>query len=96
MGLQNLKNSTESDLLAANVSKREHSLIMQLLELNPEIFRGKEFLDSSAFSYAVDLTKIDQSKLSPDMKKVVYRPTKMRLLYESYWRLASELEKEKR
>jgi hypothetical protein len=60
-------------------------LIKKFLKIDPEIFAYKEFTDSSPHTYSIDLSKYENIYISRELKDVIYRPKKMRLLYERYW-----------
>jgi hypothetical protein len=71
----------------------------KLMELDPEIFIEKyEVITSSAtpFTYTVDLSKYENSKIPQDCKEILFRPKKMKRLYEKYWSIASELDSSKK
>lgn len=55
------------------------------MDIDPEIFAVKEFVDSSPYTYGVDLSKYDSASMKKELKDVLYRPKKMRQLYERYW-----------
>lgn len=93
MGVNNIAKITDQDLKENGITKREFELIQRFLDIDPEIFAAKEFVESSPFTYGVDLAKYDSSKMKQDLKNVLYRPKKMRLLYEKYWQLASAEDK---
>lgn len=89
MGVNNIAKITDQDLKDKGVTKREFDLIKKFLALDPEIFAVKEHLDASPYTYAVDLSKYERAELKKELKDVLYRPKKMRQLYERYWSLAS-------
>lgn len=68
-------------------------MIKKLMKLDNQMFAVKEFKDSSPYTYIVDLSKYDQSSIPQDCKEILFRPNKMRTLYERYWAIASELDK---
>lgn len=68
-------------------------MIRKLLDLDNDIFAYRDHREDSAFYYAVDLSKYDQTKIPKDCKEMMYRPNKMRKLYERYWQVASHLDK---
>ena len=80
-------------MIEKGVSKREFELIKKFIKLDPEIFAYKQYIESSSHTYSVDLSKYDNQKIPQEMKDILYRPKKMRLLYERYWQLASETDK---
>ena len=92
MNTYHIENITDKDLERCGVSKREFSLIKKLMKMDPQIFAVKEFKDSSPYTYTVDLSKYE--KVPQDCKEVLFRPQKMRQLYERYWAIASDLDKE--
>ena len=59
-----------------------------LLSVDSEIFRpiDSHFPRESPFNYIVDFSKY--SNLSKDAKEILYRPPKVKKLYEKYWELA--------
>lgn len=67
------------------MSKREFALIKKFLEVDSEIFAVKEYLEASPFTHTVDLTKYEGKKIPQECKDILYRPKKMRVLYERYW-----------
>jgi len=77
-----MENVTEEDAEAAGVSKREFGLIKKLMKLDPNIFAAKEAGDSSPYTYSVDLSKYDNSLITQDCREILFRPQKMRYLYE--------------
>jgi hypothetical protein len=93
MNTYHIANVTDKDLERAGVSKREFDMIKKLLKLDNQIFAVKEFKDSSPFTYIVDLSKYDQNKIPQDCKEILFRPNKMRMLYEKYWAIASDFDK---
>ena len=46
----------------------------------------------SPYQYVVDLSKYDKQKIPQDCKEMLYRPAKMKKLYDRYWRIASHLD----
>lgn len=88
MGVHNIARITDEDLKERGVTKREFELIKKFLDLDPEVFAVKEFEDASPYTYSVDLSKFD-GPLKKELKDVLYRPKRMRQLYERYWALAS-------
>jgi len=96
MGMVHIAAVTDADLEACGVSKREFALIKKLLDLDNDMFAYRDHREDSAFYYAVDLSKYDHTKIPKDCKEMMYRPNKMRRLYERYWQVASHLDKESR
>ena len=78
MGVHNIAKVTDQDLKEKGVTKREFELIKKFLEIDPEIFAVKEFVDSSPYTYGVDLSKYDSAVIKKELKDVLYRPKKMR------------------
>lgn len=93
MNTYHIEQVTDKDLERCGVSKREFDLIKKLMKLDNQIFTVKEFKDSSPYTYTVDLAKYDNQKIPQDCKEIMFRPNKMRKLYERYWSIASELDK---
>lgn len=96
MGMVHIRQVSDADLEACGVSKREFALIRKLLDLDNDIFAYRDHREDSAFYYAVDLSKYDQTKIPKDCKEMLYRPNKMRKLYERYWQVASHIDKRDR
>ena len=82
MGIAHLESVTEADAEALGVSKREFALIKKLMSLDPHIFAAKEAKDSSPYAYSVDISKYDSSKITQECREILFRPQKMRYLYE--------------
>ncbi len=59
-----------------------------LLAVDENLFRPSEFGSFSPHSMIVDMTKYADRKLSKDVKEILYRPPKVKNLYEKYWQLA--------
>lgn len=93
MNTYHIEQVTDKDLERCGVSKREFELIKKLMKLDNQIFAVKEFKLSSPYTYIVDLSKYDSKKIPQDCKEVLFRPKKMRTLYERYWAIASEFDK---
>jgi hypothetical protein len=83
MGVNNIDSITDSKLKERGVSKREFELIKKFLSLDKEIFAAKEHKEVSPFSLTVDLSKYEM--VPQELKEILYRPKKMKLLYERYW-----------
>ena len=64
------------------------------MKLDSQIFAVKEYQESSPFTYVVDLSKYDNKSIPQDCKEILFRPKKMRTLYERYWAIASDLDKQ--
>jgi len=75
------------------ISKREFTLIKKMMKIDSQIFAYKEYRDASPYTYTVDLSKYENQKIPQDCKEILFRPQKMRKLYERYWQIASELDK---
>jgi hypothetical protein len=56
-----------------------------LLSVDPTIFKPSELGSFSPYSNLIDLTKYDN--LSHEAKEILYRPPKVKALYEKYWQL---------
>ena len=95
IGTQHFMNLTKKDLERNGVSQREYDMIKKLLELDPDMFAVRTGLDYSPYTYTVDLSKYEDKKIPQDCKEMLFRPQKMRRLYERYWQLAPELLKQK-
>lgn len=83
---------TERNLEDAGVSKREFENMKLLIALDQEIFKPSEYGSFSNYSQFVDLTKYQDKKLTKDIKDILYRPPKLKNLYEKYWQLAKVCE----
>jgi len=93
MNTYHIETVTDKDLERCGVSKREFDLIKKLMKLDKQMFAVKEFKDSSPYTYIVDLSKYDNQKIPQDCKEILFRPAKMRTLYERYWAIASSMDK---
>jgi predicted nucleotidyltransferase len=80
----------------SNVSKREWENIKLLLKVDEYIFKPAEFGLFSPHSLLVDLSKYDTTKLPKEAKEILYRPAKVKSLYDKYWQLAEALEGKKK
>lgn len=87
-GIIRLDKVTERHLEDAGVSKREFDHIKMLLAVDEEIFKPSEWGSFSNYSQFVDVTKYQDKKLSKDVKEILYRPPKLKNLYQKYWQLA--------
>lgn len=83
---------TDAHLKEAKVSKREFEQIKTLLTLDNEIFRPSEYGSFSPHSQLVDIRKYADKNLSKDVKEILYRPPKVKNLYDKYWQLAKVCE----
>ena len=81
-----------SQLEEAGVSKREFEHIKLLLALDPELFRPSEYGAFSPYSMLVDISKYTDKQLTKDVKEILYRPPKVKNLYDKYWALAKVCE----
>lgn len=57
------------------------------------MFKLPENIKENPYEELVDLSKYDMTKVSTDIKDILYRPQYIRHLYGQYWKLASEQEK---
>jgi hypothetical protein len=89
-GIIRLDKVTDRDLEDAGVSKREFEHIKLLLSVDQAIFKPSEYGSFSNFSQVIDVTKYE--KASKDAKEILYRPPKVKKLYEKYWQLAKVCE----
>ena len=86
-----IEDVTEKDLKAANVSKKEFIQIKQLVRLDESIFAASEFGTITPQSFMVDVSRYDPNHLNKDVKDILYRPQRVKLLIEKYWQLAKEI-----
>lgn len=86
-----LNTVTQGDLKAANVSANDFKQIKLLYRLDEHIFEANDFGTITSNSYIVDLTKYEPAKLTKEIKDLLYRPQKVKLLTEKYWQLAKEV-----
>ena len=63
-----------------------------MIEVDRELFYPSEYGSFSPHSQIVDITKYENLKLSKEVKEVLYRPPKVRNLYDKYWKLAKVCE----
>jgi hypothetical protein len=91
-GIIRLDKVTERNLEDAGVSKREFEHIKMLLAVDEGIFKPSEWGSFSNYSQFVDVTKYQDKKLSKDVKEILYRPPKLKNLYQKYWQLAKVCE----
>jgi hypothetical protein len=94
MNTYHIDQVTDKDLERCGVSKREFDLIKKLMKIDRLMFAVREFKESSPYTYVVDLSKYQDQKIPQECKEVLFRPAKMRKLYERYWAIASELDKQ--
>ena len=76
----------------AGVSKKEFEHIKTLLALDAELFKPSEYGSFSPYSMIFDISKYEGVKLSKDVKEILYRPPKVKNLYEKYWQLVKVCE----
>ena len=93
MNTYHIEQVTDKDLERCGVTKREFDMIKKLMKLDKNMFTVKEFVDSSPYTFMVDLSKYENQKIPQDCKEILFRPNKMRNLYERYWAIASEVDK---
>lgn len=91
-GIIHLDKVKDSHLEKAGVSKREWDQIKLLLSVDIELFKPSEFGAFSPHSQVIDLTKYADKKIPKDVKEILYRPPKVKNLYEKYWLLAKVCE----
>lgn len=87
-GIIDVEKVKEAHLEEAGVSKREFDAIKVLLAVDSEIFRPSEFGSFSPHSMIVDVGKYAGKKLPKEVKEILYRPPKVKSLYDKYWQLA--------
>lgn len=73
------------DLENANISNREYEQIKLLLSVDANLFKPSEYGTFSPHSLLVDVSKY--TNLPKDAKEILYRPPRVKLLYEKYWQL---------
>lgn len=56
-----------------------------LLNADKDIFKPSEFGTFSPYSMIVDVSKFENP--SKDLKELLYRPTKVKAIYDKYWKL---------
>ena len=91
-GIIHLDKVKDSHLEQAGVSRREFDQIKLLLSVDLELFKPSEFGAFSPHSQVIDLTKYADKKIPKDVKEILYRPPKVKNLYEKYWQLAKVCE----
>lgn len=74
MNTYHIESITDKDLDRAGVTKREFNLIKKMMKIDPAIFTAKEHKESSPFTYTVDLSKYDNTKIPQDCKEILFRP----------------------
>jgi len=84
VGAIHIENLDKKDLERAGVSRREYDIIRKLIKLDADIFAVR-INESSPYTYTVDLSKYQEEKIPQDCKEMLFRPQKMRKLYERYW-----------
>lgn len=96
-GIIEVEKVKEAHLEEAGVSRREFEQIKLLLEVDPELFKPSEFGAFSPHSMIVNVGKYADKQLPKEVKEILYRPPKVKSLYDRYWQLAKvceNLEKE--
>ena len=53
--------------------------------MDEDLFRPSEFGSFSPHSMIIDVTKYADKKLTKEVKEIIYRPHKVKNLYEKYW-----------
>ena len=91
-GIIDLTKVTESHLEDAGVSKREFDHIKLLLKVDPELFKASEYGSFSPHAMIINVSKYEGMNLSKDVKEILYRPPKVKNLYDKYWQLAKVCE----
>jgi len=85
MGINHINTITDKEVEQAGVSKRDFDKIKKLMRLDSEIFLDKDVhwktKSESPFVHSVDLSKYDSKKIPTDCKEILYRPEKMKKLY---------------
>ncbi len=89
-GIIRLDKVTDRDLEDAGVSKREFEHIKLLLSVDQSIFKPSDYGSFSNFSQVLDVSKYENA--SKAAKEILYRPPKVKNLYEKYWQLAKVCE----
>jgi hypothetical protein len=84
-GIIRFEKVTDANLEDAGVSKREFENMKMLIALDQEIFKPSEYGSFSYYSQFVDISKYQDKKLSKEVKDILYRPPKLKNLYEKYW-----------
>ena len=82
--LMSLSKVQDHDLEPAGVSKREFDQIKLLWALDPHLFKPSELGSFSPYSQIIDISKYGD-KIPKDVKEILYRPPKVKNLYEKYW-----------
>lgn len=95
-GIIDVTKVTDKHLEAAGVSRREFEHIKILLALDAELFSPSEYGSFSPHSMLIDVSKYADQNLSKDVKEILYRPPKVKNLYEKYWQLAKILDNRER
>lgn len=78
---------TPKDLKLAGVSNREYDQIKMLNAIDKSLFQPHVLGAFSPHSMLVNVSKYGPD-LNKDAKDILYRPPKMKALYEKYWKLA--------
>ena len=75
------------------MSKRDFDIIKKLMKMDPLIFEIKDFnTNISPYTYTVDLSKYQHKKIPQDCKEILFSPQKMRVIFERYWDIASDID----
>ena len=82
---------TPGDLKKAGLSQKDFEQIKMLHALDKELFQPHVYGARSTHSMVVNVSKYGP-ELSKEAKEILYRPPKMRALYEKYWQLAKVAE----
>ena len=61
-----------------------------LMALDKYIFTPNQHMDSnvSHYKYLVDISKYRDKEITGELKTILYRPQRMKKLYECYWKIA--------
>ena len=81
----NIEGITDKDLFRAKVSKREFEQIKALIKLDESLFRPPNIPSQSPHLDIIDIGKYEN--IPYELKEILYRPPKVKLLYEKYWEL---------
>lgn len=92
-GLLDLSKVKPTHLEDAGISLRDFDLITLVAKVDAELFRPSELGSFSPFSMIVDVGKYqDRTDIPWEFKELIYRPPKLKSLYEKYWTLARLVE----
>lgn len=67
------------------MSRKEWDQIKIILKIDEDLFKPSDYGSFSPHSMIVDVSKYEN--LSKDAKEILYRPPKVKNLYEKYWQL---------